>query len=166
MSMKKALEELRQETLSEMGVFYAKPTGSKIDHIFYLLEPDTEDTIRCRCGSYAVTLATNQSLRASMDKWGVSKKCLHRHEAEVEKRTLVKKAKLRSDLRKMGEDIVDIVRENVWMLALTLDTEEIHHIVNAIGDIVDAQKMRTLQRFKPEETKALFKSMGGRGIDV
>lgn len=176
MSMEKALAQLRQETLDESMLFYVKPNKARMYHIFY---QSRGTPMRCLCGSYTLTIADvqfrkkngvlesvdtimeNIPVKVKVPTEEVNAECQHRHESTLELLVKLKKEKLQDELRKMGDDIVDIVRDQVWMYALTLDTEEIHHIVNALEDVVDAQKMRTLQRLKPVEIKALFKSMGG-----
>jgi len=173
MPMSEIDKKLRQEILDELSPLYMKPRPNSKFHIFY-----TGSTpMKCRCGHYtikndsdfehngkiypaAMRGGVGPEIRAtSPPNREVANACLVRHEHEVRRRTEAKRFGLQKDIEKIGSDLQEIIGEYIFVAVHTVDIDMLDRLRINVGNLVDAEVLRTLRRLRPKELEALKNSI-------
>ena len=176
-----ALEQLRQEAIDEVNPFYVKHGKARLYHVFWM---SSGVPMTCLCGKYTLSsddstqdkekihqylgaktvVKTNPTLRlpvmATVPPEEVTKACLRRHNHLIDLKFEASKTALQTDIKKIGDDLEEILNEYTFLAIHTLDTEILHKLVEVVGLVVDAENMRALKKYRPTETEALLKGIG------
>ena len=181
MSGIEVLERLRQEAIDEVAPFYVKHGNARLYHVFWM---SSGVPITCLCGKYTLSsddstqdkekihqylgaktvVKTNPTLRlpvmAIVPPEEVAKACLRRHDHLIDLKVEAKRESLKAELRKIGDDLEEIIGDHVFLAIHTLDTEPLHRLADVIGLlVVDAEIMRMLKKHRPAETETLLKGL-------